>query len=157
MDKPPSTNVATGASRPANIRTHYLIDARTAEFLSIDGCSGKLDFGINFLLGDRIAFNAGPQASQQFLKALIPRWWLNRPSDDFSLLRPQLMDNSQNLIKGQVELDLLRNHLRHKYHLPKPIILQLTTHGKRGLLRFELRAPLFANSLQICYTSVRTT
>ncbi len=45
-------------SRP---RTNKLVSMTT---LSIDGCSGKLDFGINFLLGDRIAFNAGPHASQ---------------------------------------------------------------------------------------------
>jgi hypothetical protein len=28
--------------------------------LGIDGSSGKLDFGINFFLGDGMAFNAGP-------------------------------------------------------------------------------------------------
>jgi hypothetical protein len=77
-----------------------------------------------------MAFNAGPKASQQFLKPLIPRWWLNRSSDDFSLLGLQLTDYSQNLIKGQIELNLLRNHFRHGYHLPEPIIPQLTTPGK---------------------------
>jgi hypothetical protein len=86
--------------------------------LGIDGCSGKLDFGINFFLGDGMAFNAGPQASQQFLKPLIPRWWLNRSPDDFPLLGLQLTDYSQDLIRGQVELDLLPSLFGHGHHLP---------------------------------------
>jgi hypothetical protein len=86
--------------------------------LGVDGCSGKLDLGINFFLGDGMAFNAGPQASQQLLKPLIPRWWLNRSSDDFSLLRLQLTDYSQDLIKGQGKLDLLPSLFGHGHHLP---------------------------------------